>query len=91
MLGNDLPVTVNKEIHCPFCTGEQTVSPEKARSILNKRFELYEAFLTDNKDTKVLQKSFSFNKVNDRYILCADIITEENICEKSYINVIFPS
>ena len=91
LLGNDLPVTVNKEIHCPFCTGEQTVSPEKARSILNKRFELYEAFLTDNKDTKVLQKSFSFNKVNDRYILCADIITEENICEKSYINVIFPS
>ena len=88
---NDIPVTVNEEVHCPFSVADKSISPENAEAILKKRFLLYEMFLTDSKDTDILEKSFSFTKEKDRYILTADIITEENICEKSYINGIFPS
>lgn len=87
LLGSNLPIQIKEETNIPYQISRVIISRSQAEKILNKRLELYEAFLSADPDTNIIKVSTSVEKKNGSYILSAELAAEENICEKSYIQV----
>ena len=87
LLGNSLPISITEEKWQKYETKKLTLSDAEAKELLNNRLKLYEMFMLYSDDCTILSKKIKFEEKNKTYYLTVSYETEENICEKSYIQV----
>lgn len=87
LLGNDLPFIINEQSFYPYKNKTEKIPADKAKQMLESRYRLYEFFLTADKDISVIERKTEFVQKNGKYVLKVLLVTEENICSKSFIDV----
>lgn len=88
LFGSKIPVTICSEKWYEYIVSEKKLSEAKAKEIANNRAKLYEAFLlySSNKG-QFMQKNYETKVYDDKIVLSANYIIEEDICTKSIIQV----
>ena len=86
-LQQELPITVTEEKWLHYNIIPTNISKEFAKQQLQKRLQLYEVFLLCSNDKTILAKNISFDENKNDYVLTANYIIEENVCEKSYVRI----
>ncbi len=83
-----LPLYFSEEIIESYQTKGQFLSKQKAESMLKKQSELYDSFLTSSDKVSALQQKSEYLSENKKnYTLTVHYIVEEDVSEKSFVNV----
>lgn len=85
--GNDIPVGIKEEVWQKYDKVSTDIKKEEAEKILENRRKLYELFLVGNSEKQILERSENLTETDDSYVLTVNYEIEENICEKSYIEI----
>ncbi len=87
LFGNALPISITEEKWQGYDTEKLTLSTDEAKKLLNNRLKLYEMFMLYSDDRTIISKKTKFEEKDNMYYLTVGYEVEENICEKSYIQV----
>ncbi len=87
LFGNALPVSITEEKWQRYETKKLTLSSDNAKKLLDNRLKLYEMFMLYSDRRTVISKKSKFEEKDNMYCLTVSYEVEENICEKSYIQV----
>ena len=87
LFDNALPISITEEKWQRYETKKLTLGSDDAKKLLDNRLKLYEMFLIYSDDRTIISKNSKFQEKNSIYYLTVSYEVEENICEKSYIQV----
>lgn len=87
LLENDLPISITEELWQKYENKTQKLNKEKAEEILTNRLKIYELFMLYSDDRSVISRKTVTEENENSFILKTSYEIEENICEKSYIQI----